>query len=249
MNVSRRKWLATAGSVGTGVVLLGCQLKSQKELDEEASEKAGKESAGSEVNATEDLMREHGVLRRCLLVYQESAAKLRSNAAVPPAEIEKTAKLFQVFGEDYHEKKLEETHIFPAVQNAGGLAAAYIGVLNAQHQRGREITQYILSVTGATKLGAGVQEFARLLESFVRMYEHHAVIEDTIVFPAWKSTMSKDQLDVISDKFEAIEHQQFGKDGFEAAVKRIADIETNLGLADLGQFTAGEPPAPRNGTK
>lgn len=244
MDLKRRQWLTTACSLGTGVVLLGCNLKSQKDIDEEASEKAGKENAGTEVNAIEDLMREHGVLRRCLLVYQESVAKLRKNAAaVPPDALEKTAKLFQVFGEDYHERKLEETHIFPAVAKAGVMAAAYIGVLNAQHQRGSEITEYILSVTAAAKLGSRTGlELARVLEGFVRMYEHHAAIEDTIVFPAWKQTMTKDQLDVISDKFEEIEHEQFGKDGYEDAVQRIGDIETSLGLADLGQFTPPSPP-------
>ncbi len=29
------------------------------------------------------------------------------------------------------------------------------------------------------------------LESFVRMYEHHAAIEDTVVFPAWKASLGE----------------------------------------------------------
>jgi hemerythrin-like domain-containing protein len=224
------------------VALVGCDLKSAKDEDEEKSEKAGKENAGTEVTATEDLMREHGVLRRCLLVYEESVPKLRSNVkSVPPDALQKTAALFRSFGEEYHEKKLEETHIFPAVQKAGGLAAAYLGVLNAQHQRGREITDYIISVTSSGRIGSPL-EFASALEAFVRMYEHHAAAEDTIIFPAWKQTMTKDELDKISDDFEEIEHQAFGKDGYEDAVKKITDIEVSLGLADLGQFTAPPPP-------
>jgi len=244
MDIIRRKWLATIGGASAGLMLLGCDLKSPKDEEEEKAEKAGQENAGTEVTATEDLMREHGVLRRCLLVYQGSVAKLRGNAAaVPPDALQKTAKLFRTFGEEYHEKQLEETHIFPAIQKAGGIAAAYIGVLNAQHQRGREITDYIISATAAPKIGS-VQEFARNLEAFARMYEHHAAVEDTIIFPAWKQTMTKDQLDAISDRFEEIEHQQFGKDGYEDAVKQMADIEASLGLADLGQFTAPPPPTP-----
>jgi hemerythrin-like domain-containing protein len=243
MDIIRRKWLTTLCGAGAGLVLVGCELKSAKDAEEEKAEKEGKANAGTEVTATEDLMREHGVLRRCLLVYEESVAKLRTSAAaVPPDALQKTATLFRTFGEEYHEKKLEETHIFPAVQKAGGLAAAYIGVLNAQHQRGREITDYIISTTTSGKLG-NVQEFARALETFARMYEHHAAVEDTIIFPAWKKTMTKDQLDKISDDFEEIEHRQFGKDGYEDAVKKIADIEASLGLADLGQFTAPAPPA------
>jgi hypothetical protein len=55
--------------------------------------------------------------------------------------------------------------------------------------------------------------------------------------------MTKDDLDKISDDFEGIEQQQFGKDGYEDAVKKIADIEASLGLAELEQYTAPTPPA------
>jgi hemerythrin-like domain-containing protein len=241
MDVVRRQWLAAACSVGAGVVLLGCNVPPDAE---EESDKDGGKPASAEVTAAEDLMREHGVLRRALMIYQECAVKLRSSAAaVSPEALQKTAKLFRVFGEEYHEQKLEEAHIFPAVQKGGGLAAVYVGVLTAQHQRGRELTDYILSVTEAEKFSAITAEtLARVMESFVRMYDHHAAIEDTIVFPAWKQTMTLEQMDVLSEKFEEIEVQQFGKDGFEAAVKRISDIEVSLGLGDLGQFTAPPPP-------
>jgi len=40
------------------------------------------------------------------------------------------------------------------------------------------------------------------------------------------------------DRFEEIERQQFGKDGYEDAVAQIGQIEQTLGLADLAQFTA-----------
>ena len=74
------------------------------------------------------------------------------------------------------------------------------------------------------------------------MYEHHAAIEDTIVFPAWKQTLKPEDLDEMNQKFEEIEHQQFGEDGFENALKQIAEIEQSLGLSDLTQFTAPSPP-------
>jgi hemerythrin-like domain-containing protein len=243
MDLVRRQWLAGICSVSAGLVLVGCE--AGKTPEEEASEKAGKENAGTEVGATEDLMREHGVLRRALLVFQESAVKLRADAAaISPEALQRTAKLFRTFGEEYHEKKLEEAHIFPTVKNANGLAAAYVGVLTAQHQRGREVTDYILAVTTADKIGsANIAPLAQALDALSRMYQHHAAIEDTIVFPAWKQTMTKDQLDEIGDQFEEIEKLEFGKDGYEDAVKQIGEIETALGLSDLGQFTAPAPPA------
>ena len=76
------------------------------------------------------------------------------------------------------------------------------------------------------------------------MYEHHAAIEDTVVFPGWKLTLNANQLDEMNEKFEDIEHEQFGEDGFENALKQMADIEQSLGLSDLAQFTAPAPPSP-----
>jgi hemerythrin-like domain-containing protein len=197
-----------------------------------------------EVTATEDLMREHGVIRRALLVYFETVPKLRQNpAGVDPSALRQTAQLFRTFGEDYHEKMLEEQHIFPLVRKQGGELERYADVLTAQHNRGREVTDYVLSVTNGSKISAAHAEpLAKVLETFVLMYENHAAREDTIVFPAWKKNFSNKQLDEISDQFEDIEHKMFGKDGFEDAEKKISHIEGVLGLADLAQFTPPPPP-------
>jgi hemerythrin-like domain-containing protein len=194
--------------------------------------------SGSEedVGAVEDLMREHGILRRAILVFRESATQLRGERSVDAMALHKTAQLFRAFGEDYHERKLEEENIFPALRKAGGTAGAMIGTLIAQHNRGREIIDHVLNVTrGAVVQG---QTLVPALEQFERMYENHAAREDTIVFPAWKKALGSHAVEEMGDKFETIEKQQFGGDGFDMAVRQIAEIEQTLGLTDLAQFTA-----------
>ena len=244
---ARRSFLRVVTAVGAGLVLNGCrgEGKSDEKAGTPESSKKGEEARGGEVTATEDLMREHGVLRRALLAYSEAAVKLRSGpSAVAPGALQKTAKLFRAFGEEYHERKLEEVYIFPAVKKAGGPPAAYPDILVAQHARGREITDYILALTKGAKLGtANAPQLAGALDALVRMYRAHASREDTIVFPAWKQTLSAEQLDEMNEKFEDIEHEQFGEDGFEDAVKQISEIESELGLADLAGFTAPRAPS------
>lgn len=202
---------------------------------------AQKESKGGdkdeEVTATEDLMREHGILRRTLIVYSEIVPKLRQNAKIDISAVHLAAQLFRSFGEEYHETKLEEAYIFPAAEKIGGTIATLAQVLLTQHKRGREITEYVIRIT-AGKLQSKASPLADVLEGFVRMYRAHAAREDTILFPAWKKTMNEGQFRELSEKFEEIEHQQFGKDGFDDAVKQISSIEEALGISDLKIFTA-----------
>jgi hypothetical protein len=114
---TRRDFLRTAAVVGTGLALSGCSggniANSEGQKKNEPSSKPDENKMGGEVTATEDLMREHGVLRRALLIYSAAAVKLRADpSTIPPEALQKTAKLFRAFGEEYHEKKLEEAYIF-----------------------------------------------------------------------------------------------------------------------------------------
>lgn len=68
-------------------------------------------------------------------------ALARSPAAVAPDALQKAATLFRAFGEEYHEQKLEEAYIFPAVKKAGGLAGSYADILIANmHEVARLLT-------------------------------------------------------------------------------------------------------------
>src|SRR5262249_11733972 len=133
MKDDRRRFLATATALGlTGLTaaLRGARGDEKK-----------KEKPEEEVTATEDLMREHGVLNRALLVYEEGLRRLRAKDEVPPDVFLKTATLVKKFVEDYHEK-LEENFIFPEFEKARKLADL-TAVLRKQHQAGRALTAVI----------------------------------------------------------------------------------------------------------
>lgn len=240
--VSRRKWLFDSLALGfagaASIPLLA------EPLPQESGKEEKKEEKEPEVTATEDLMREHGVIRRALLLYFEVVPKLWVTAAsVEAAALQQTAKSFRTFGEDYHERMLEEQHIFPLIRKQGPELKRYADILTEQHNRGREVTDYVLAVTNGPHISvAHVEPLAKVLDSFVLMYQNHAAREDTIVFPAWKKNFTDKPLDEIGDQFEDIEHKMFGKDGFEDAEKKISDIEGELGFADLAQFTPPPPP-------
>lgn len=189
-----------------------------------------------EVAPAEDLMREHGVLKRILLVYDEVRERIVAKRTFPPEAVAKAAHIIRSFIEEYHEK-LEEDHLFPRFRKQGKLVDL-VDVLEAQHKAGRRVTQRILALVAAGLKGeAPKQELAEALRQFVRMYAPHEAREDTVLFPALHEIMSAHEYGALGEDFEKKEHQLFGKEGFEGMVDRIAAIEKELGIYDLRQFT------------
>ena len=100
-------------SLAVGVALGAASIPLIGEPFQKLSNAGEKEDKEPEVTAPEDLMREHGVIRRALLVYIETVPKLRQNpSSINAAALRQAAQLFRTFGEDYHERMLEEQHIF-----------------------------------------------------------------------------------------------------------------------------------------
>src|SRR5438445_7160947 len=108
MTDDRRRFLAATATLGIGTLALSpALLRADDKLKDQK-----KEQPEEEVGATEDLMREHGVLNRILLIYEEGLRRMRAKEEVTPEVFHRSATLVRKFVEDYHEK-LEENFIFP----------------------------------------------------------------------------------------------------------------------------------------
>ena len=184
-----------------------------------------------EVSTNEDLMREHGVLNRVLLIYDEAIRRIQAKEKFDPAIINKSAGMIQKFIEEYHEK-LEEDHLFPRFENANKLVDL-VKTLRAQHAAGRTVTQRIL----AASAGGDLSNISGDLAAFIRMYRPHESREDTVLFPALHDIVSKHEYDALGEEFEGIERKTFGGDGFDMAVDQVSDLEKQFGIYDLAQFT------------
>src|SRR5260370_24249456 len=93
-----------------------------------------KKETEEDVSTNEDLMREHGVLNRILLIYDEAMRRIQTKEKFDPDVITKSAGLIKTFIEDYHEK-LEENYLFPRFEKAGKLVYL-VKTLRAQHAAG-----------------------------------------------------------------------------------------------------------------
>jgi len=235
MKTSRRNFLiGTSAVAGSTIVVPFSALAVQKPQKKAAPKK---EEAEEDVSTNEDLMREHGVLNRVLLIYDEALRRIQANEKFDPAVLTKSAGIIKSFIEDYHEK-LEEDHIFPRFEQAGKLIELTVN-LRAQHAMGRRVTERIV----VTAKSGDTETLRSLLTAFNRMYRPHEAREDTVLFPALHKVVSKHEYDAMGEQFEAIERKTFGGDGFDMAVDQVTELEKQFGIYDISQFTPSLPPA------
>jgi len=225
---SRREVLA--GIAGAGALLIGVGAARPAFGD---AKKAGR---GEDIPPTEDLMREHGVLRRILIVYGEAARRMDADAGVVPV-VASAAAIVRRFVEGYHEK-LEEDFVLPKLEKAGKLGEL-TKAIRAQHAAGRKLTDAIMKDTKAGKGAATEQRRAIItsIQAFGRMYGAHAAWEDTAVFPVYRAMFTEAQLDELGERFEEQEHKLLGGGGFEGSLKEVENLEKALGVHDLAVFT------------
>jgi hemerythrin-like domain-containing protein len=222
----RRRFLAAAAALGFGTLVPGLARGDDR-----------KDQPEEEVGATEDLMREHGVLNRILLVFEEGLRRLRNKEDVPPEAFLEPATLVRKFVEDYHEQ-LEEKFVFPEFEKARKLPDL-VKVLKEQHEAGRKVTDVILRNAARDQFRKedARKEVVRACEAFIRMYRPHEAREDTVLFPALHKIVPAKRLKELGEQFEKEEDRLFGDEGFEKTVDQVAAIEKQLGIGDLATFT------------
>jgi hemerythrin-like domain-containing protein len=226
MRTTRRSFLTTAGS---GVVLVGCAGASH------GAEHPSSSEGEDEVTPAEDLMREHGVLRRVMYVYDEACMRIDSQRDVPLDALAACAGIVRRVIEDYHEK-LEEDFLFPRFEKAGKLAEL-TAILRRQHVVGRELTGQIVALAKAPLADGDRAKLASVLRRFNHMYRPHAAREDTVLFPELRGLVGAKAYEELGEQFEDKEKQMLGDHGFEHAVAEVARLEQAFGVDDLAKLT------------
>jgi len=190
------------------------------------------------ISPAEDLMREHGVLNRILLIYDDHLRKLAAKRTFDGSVLASAADVVRHFVEEYHEK-LEEDFLFPRFRKAGKLVNL-VDVLQTQHKAGRDLTAKIKELAGTATLKYVSNDSDKLgdaLRAFLHMYRPHEAREDTVLFPAFRSIVSAHEYDALGEDFEKKEDELFGDEGFFKVVDKVAELEKRIGIYELAQFT------------
>jgi hemerythrin-like domain-containing protein len=190
-----------------------------------------------EMPATEELMQEHGVLQRLLLVHEEVARRLRCCQEFAGSILANTTALLRSYIQDHHEK-LEEELIFPRFEKAGKMVALVM-ILREQHHAGRRLIDQLQSQDGPGAAKNFVQraQLEAQLRLFARMYRPHAAREDTVLFPALRAVMLPSEFAALGKRLREEEERHLGQGGHEKLLREVSDLEKAMGIHDLEQFT------------
>ena len=224
---ARRRWLM--GAAGVSLVTAAPALASPQSP-------TGKKSAESvPVTATEDLMREHGVVERLLLIYDTGIRRLGQGEDLDPTILTQAAETMRDFVHDYHEKN-EEDQVFPRFKTAGRMVEL-VTILQAQHTACRKLTEHIIELAPKSASKPQREQMVSAMQATITMYRPHAAREDTDVFPTLRSLVTPNEFEQIGEALEKSETEKFGADGFEKVAKKVEALEKRLGINDLSQFT------------
>jgi hemerythrin-like domain-containing protein len=247
---ARREFL-TRGGLAVGALAAASPLAlSCSGGEKKSSGTAGQRSATilSGLSATEGLLREHGVLDRILMLYETVIGQMAQGQAANVGIIAQATYVMRQYLEDHH-APFEHQYIY-------GLAAknqklpGIVNELIKQHKISRQLTDRIRKL--ATEAGSNAEqnkELITLCRAQVNMMRPHAAMEATLIFPAL------DRMGAEAEKLHNMvgqrDKEQFGGDALQIFGSRMDQLEAQVGINDIKQFTpqipgivAAETPAP-----
>jgi hemerythrin-like domain-containing protein len=215
MSTTRRAFVASATTAATA--LLSAKAARGVEIDEPFDS-----------GAIEALSRDHGILERLLLVYDEAVQRVDAKQAVPLSALRDTAVLVRTYIEQFHER-VEEEFIFPRFEQKGRYVEL-VEVLREQHDAGRKITERIIGAVDEHSVRDDLAGFARMMRA-------HDAREDTVLFPALHHLLRPSELAKLGRVIEQRERALFGDEGYVRTLASVSDLELRFGIKDLAKLT------------
>ena len=177
-------------------------------------------------SGTAILRAEHEQVLRVLAVAERMAERAASAAPLAPADIDTLLALLGPFVDQLHHAK-EEQHLFPLLEDKGlPRAGGPVGVMLAEHERGRALIGEITRLGGQP---VGGRPWADAIRSYAELMRQHIVKENTILFAMAERLLSADEQAALAQAFAQLDAQPPG-----------ADVRARLGT-DLARLEQAYP--------
>jgi hemerythrin-like domain-containing protein len=176
----------------------------------------------------QDLIMEHEAVKLTLKILDKICTNIEQTGKISnPEHLNQLIEFFIIFVDKCHHGKEEEL-LFPAleaigVQRDGGP----IGVMLAEHQRGREYVRKINESFSQYSEGdrAALTQLAKNSRAYISLLSQHIDKENNVLFPIGDNRLSEEKKAELWEGFETIEKQKIGVGKHEEFHKMLDYLE------------------------
>lgn len=188
------------------------------------------------MKAIEELKHEHQAIKLVLAIMQELRLRLETNRKVDPAHMEAILEFLTVFVDRCHHGK-EEGSLFPALEAAGlPHDAGPIGVMLAEHDRGRayvkEIADKWRRYLAGDKSVAG--ELSQAAAGYTQLLDAHILKEESTLFPLAEGMLAPAVQRKLEGEFERVEIEKIGEGKHEQFHRMLGELRKLYLQAEAG---------------
>jgi hemerythrin-like domain-containing protein len=156
---------------------------------------------------TDILEEEHHFIQKVVGAMAVLAERLEQGETVEAGKFEGVVDFMRTFADKCHHAK-EETHLFTLLEKRGvPVRGCPIGILKAEHQRGRALVSTLASATEtyAKDMTSSKKSLVETLKALTDLYPGHIWKEDYLLFPMTNKVLSAEDQNDLGEKFEMVE--------------------------------------------
>jgi len=175
---------------------------------------------------TENLTKDHEIIKEMLGVMNQIAAKAKQTQAVDAADMDVVINFLQHFCDGYHHTK-EEEKLFPMIEKAGIPKQGPISVMIEDHEIGRNTLTKIVDAVQAIRNGdvSLINGLVANLTFYTDFLASHIYKEDVILFPMSERVLLDPQKEELAQYFVSVGEKVLGADGLQTYLDQIAVLK------------------------
>ena len=176
---------------------------------------------------TAELSHEHQVILKMIRVLNRMADRLDSGTACDPDDLDRAVDFIRGFADKCHHAK-EEGCLFPEMEKAGiPCEGGPIGVMLAEHVRGREFTAAMAAAIPRTRAGdrSAAEAFVMEARGYGELLTQHIHKEDHVLYPMADARLTPGQQASLQAAFAEVELNILGSGQHEKFRRLLERLE------------------------
>ena len=177
------------------------------------------------MNPTEELMKEHRVIERMLVVVSKAADRLNAGQKVDRDVFVGAADFLKNFADRCHHGKEEKLLFVKMVERGVSGEVGPIAVMLREHEDGRAHVRKIAELSSKEVDDRSRSELVNHVKAYANLLGQHIQKEDKILYPMADQLLTSDDQDELEKGFLEVEEKVMGPGVHERYHHMIEELE------------------------